>query len=435
MDMFMIPVPMFNAKMEVAAYRFFTHRGNEFALQVGAASGSAVLEPVLDLLGGDGLEAFVMDKAAFVPIGPVTLLSRLEDRLDENVRRRVVFLLGPDTPSTLAHVESLERHVENGFRFGMAGIANPLDYRRLLQLCRYWLIDQTDDPSPWPRRMPPDIRHLILTATNVTDHAMFAELVQDGMYSLFEGGFYRYPVTMGKNRVSPVKVNLIRMLNMVQDPDFDFRKLADIIQRDTALSISLLKLVNSPYFKRTREIGSIGQAVALLGEIEIRKWASTAVSLIMGTDKPDEITRLSLIRAKFAENLAVSFGLALYSQSLFLTGLFSVLDIVLEATMREALEMVKVSGVIHQALVEGTGMFAPVLEIVRRYEAAEWQELSRLLILHDLSAASVADAYIDAAAWYRDLIFEARQEAARLIAAQEQEKLEKQEKHDKETAG
>ena len=110
-------------------------------------------------------------------------------------------------------------------------------------------------------------------------------------------------------------------------------KAADIIGRDTALVISLLKMVNR--IAVNSEITSIRHAAAMLGQRELKKWINTAVANKLYADKPNEITRLSLLRAKFAENLASSFGLAAQGSELFLMGLFSVLDVILEKPMLE----------------------------------------------------------------------------------------------------
>lgn len=408
-DLFFAPVPLFNASMEVAAYRFLSHRGGDRGAREESPVDGALNEPALELLDSVGIEPFAMDKPVFVPIAPVTLLSHPEKRVREELRRKVVFMVNPDFPRSDLYLESIAQLGKIGFSFAFFGANNPGDCRPLLRLCQYWMVEQSKSIPIWIDRLPPDLRHLSLAATNIGTQKEFAELARSRVYGMFEGVFYRFAVTLGKSHVIPLKINLIRMLNIVQDPDFEFREVAAIIQRDTALTISLFKLVNSPYFKRVHEISSIGQAVAILGEIEIRKWATTAVALILGSDKPDEITRLSLMRAKFAENLAESMRLGMHGQSLFIMGLFSVLDIVLDVTMREALDMVKVSDIIRRALVDGEGEFAPVLKIVLLYEAAEWDELSRVMAEQNLAAEAVAEAYMGSALWYRDLIIDMRQ--------------------------
>ncbi|MGN0375799.1 MAG: EAL and HDOD domain-containing protein, partial [Butyrivibrio sp.] len=216
------------------------------------------------------------------------------------------------------------------------------------------------------------------------------------------GNFFRMPVTMGQTDVAPLKANYIELLNIVNNDNYDLTKAADIISRDTALTISLLRMVNT--MARNSEITSIRHAAAMLGQRELKKWINTAVVNVLYADKPNEIMRLSLLRAKFAENLAKSFELALKADELFLLGLFSVLDVILEKPMSEALKDVQVSKDVYSALVERKGKLVPVLEFVEYYEAADWTEVSRRMLLHKIDMNVVYDSYIDALEWYRRII-------------------------------
>ena len=245
---------------------------------------------------------------------------------------------------------------------------------------------------------------LKLCAGNIDSVEIFEKLKEEGGYQFYEGKFFRMPINKGQHDVSALKVNYIQLLNMVNSPDFELTEAADVIGRDTALVISLLKMVNR--MTVNSQITSIRHAAAMLGEKELRKWLTTAVAGELYTDKPNEITRLSLLRAKFAENLAPAFSLAIQSSELFLMGLFSVLDVILDVPMEEALKIVQVSKNIRDALLERKGPFALVQEFISRYENADWQEVSRLMIVHNLSMDQIYDAYKGCLKWYRDMIYE-----------------------------
>ena len=91
------------------------------------------------------------------------------------------------------------------------------------------------------------------------------------------------------------------------------------------------------------------------------------------------------------------------SQELFLMGMFSVLDIILDKPMAEALEMVKISTPIKEALCDNEGMLAPVKDFILAYENASWQEVSRQMILGNMDMDEVYKAYVDALIWFRDV--------------------------------
>jgi EAL and modified HD-GYP domain-containing signal transduction protein len=84
-------------------------------------------------------------------------------------------------------------------------------------------------------------------------------------------------------------------------------------------------------------------------------------------------------------------------------GLFSVLDIILDKPMKEALTMVNVSKEITDALVDNKGEMAKVFEFIKQYEIASWSELSRQMIVYNIKEGPVYEAYTEALSWYRDL--------------------------------
>ena len=247
----------------------------------------------------------------------------------------------------------------------------------------------------------PDI---CICASNIPDTETFGKLESSReTISLFEGTFSGVPVTqIGDIKLSPLKIDSISLLNLIEEDDFDLTKAADIISQDTALIISLLRLANTRSFNS--EITSVRVAVSMLGQKDLTRWIQTTVIEKLCSDKPNELMRLSLLRAKFAENLAPVFGMAMRSQELFLTGLFSILDIILDCSMEEALSMVRVSGKIRTALLEHTGSLAEVLHFIVKYESAEWQEVSRQLVLKNIEIPDVSHAWVSSLQWYAKLI-------------------------------
>jgi EAL and modified HD-GYP domain-containing signal transduction protein len=301
------------------------------------------------------------------------------------------------------YVNRLKELKEQGYKLAMRKLAvsDFESHRPILQLVDYMFLNNKkiaiDKASIYFGKLYPDIA---LCAGNIDNMESFEKIKEKGGYKFYEGEFYRVPITKGDNNVSLLKVNYIALLNIVNDENFELDQAAAIISRDTALTISLLKMVNN--MTVNGEITSIKHAAAMLGQKELKRWINTAVAKALYTDKPSEITRVSLLRAKFAENLAGAFKLAVKKDELFLMGLFSVLDVILEKPMKEALELVQVSEDIKKALVDDTGTLAKVLDFVKEYEIAGWQEVSRIMILEGIDVDTVYKAYVDTLTWYRD---------------------------------
>ncbi len=399
-------IPLFDETMAVRAYSLFAQKENYLLnpslLGTGSFDGAGTVAG-LDIIKSMGIETISADKEVFVEVNNISVFSDIEEQCSAPHERLVLLADHTITPAPM-YVDRLKELKEKGYKLAIRKltVAKFEAYREILLLMDYILLDHKkidiSKAKIYFGKVYPNIK---LCAVNVNSQEDFDALKQDGGYDLYEGEFFRVPVTRGQSDVAPLKVNYIELLNLVNDADFELTKAADVIGRDTALVISLLKMVNR--MSVNSEITSIRHAAAMLGQKELKKWINTAVTNELCADKPNEITRLSLLRAKFAENLAPVFEMAIHSSELFLMGLFSVLDIILDKPMAEALEMVKVSKNIRDALIDNKGDLAHVLEFVIQYEKASWQEVSRLMVLENIDIDRVYDAYTKSLQWYRDL--------------------------------
>lgn len=400
-------IPFFDRNMSVSAYSLFT-RKNNFLMNpslLGSRQfdGAAYVDG-LELIQELGTTTLSGGKPIFVSLNNISIFSSLESEC-KNTNHAPILLIDQTFPPVSMYTDRIRELREFGYHFAIRNLPVHCyeDYAPILSQMDYILIDcQKIDAvkaSFYFRKLYPDI---CICASNIPDTETFGKLSPAETISLFEGTFFRMPVTRGEHKVSPLKINYISLLNLMEEDDFDLTKAADIISQDTALIISLLRLANTRSFNS--EITSVRVAVSMLGQKDLTRWIQTTVIEKLCSDKPNELMRLSLLRAKFAENLAPVFGMAMRSQELFLTGLFSILDIILDCSMEEALSMVRVSGKIRAALLEHTGSLAEVLHFIIKYESAEWQEVSRQLVLKNIEIPDVSHAWVSSLQWYAKLI-------------------------------
>lgn len=402
-------IPLFDEKMAVRAYSIFSQKDNYLLNPLSQATAlydGAARVPGLDVIQSMGIETLSDDKEVFVPITNISVFSDIAGQCDAP-HERIALLIDNTIPPIDMYVNRLEELKEQGYKLAMRklSVSEFENYRPILKLVDYMFLNNKriaiDKAKIYFGKLYPNIK---LCAGNIDTMEIFENLKKTGGYEFYEGNFYRVPITRGENEVSLLKVNYIALLNIVNSDNFDLTQAAAVIGRDTALTISLLRMVNN--MTVNGGITSIKHAAAMLGQRELKRWINTAVVNALYSDKPNEITRVSLLRAKFAENLAGSFGLAVKKDELFLMGLFSVLDVILEKPMKEALDMVQVSDDIRKALIDQEGKLAPVFGFVKEYEAADWQEVSRLMILGNIDMDTVSKAYLDSLKWYRDLMAE-----------------------------
>jgi len=395
--------PMFDSKMAVQAYYFVVRKANNLVLD---AQNSKVLDGVLNslslsVINSVGLAALTSGNPVFVPIHPIAMFADVSAQCSEP-SDKIIFTLDNSTEPTQMYISKMKELIEKGYSFALQNVKNYDYYADVLPFIKYvFLNHKNTDVKAAAQYLSEHYPWLLFIVSKINTTDDF-DRVKYGKYDMFEGRFYRLPLSRGSFAISPLKVNYIQLLNIVNDENFDITAVADVVQQDTALAISLLKMVNQIGLES--EIKSINQAAAMLGQSELRRWITTAVADKLYSDKPSEITRLSLLRAKFAENMAVFYDMTSTSKELYLMGLFSVLDIILEMPIAEALNLVKVSTAVHEALVDGKGKYINVLNFIKAYEAADWQEVSRLVILNNIDEEGLYKAFVDAAIWYGRLI-------------------------------
>ena len=400
-------IPLFDDEMTVCAYSIFAQKEN-FLLNPSLA-GRAKFDGATNILGMDilnniGIETLTGGREVFVEVSNVSLFSDIES-LCSVPHDKLVLLMDYHVEPEKMYLDRLHALKNLGYKLAIRKVTvEKFDaFKDVLRLMDYILLDHKKVNMKTAKfffdKFFPDKK---LIAVNVESSDDYEKLKEQGGYDLYEGPFFRMPRKEPGEELAPLKVNYINLLNVVNDPDFKLEDAAAVIGRDTSLVIELLAMVN--HMTINSEITSVQHAAAMLGQKELRKWINTVVAKELCSDKPSEIMRVSMLRAKFAENLAPIFEQASQSSELFLTGLFSVLDIILERPLVDALNMVKVSRGIQDALLNGRGNLAMVLNFLKEYENASWQEVSRLMLLGNIDMDKVYNAYVDSLMWYKELL-------------------------------
>ncbi len=399
-------IPLFDQNMKVKAYSLYGQKKN-FLLDARylstATQYDAVNIPSFEVIDSVGLETLPDDVEIFIPITNVSIFGDINEQCHAP-HNRIVLLMDNSIEPKADYINRIDELKKDGFKFAIRklGVQDFEPYRDILSKVDYVILNHQkiviSKAKIYFKAQYPGVS---LVAGNLQSQEIFEELKAEGGYEYFEGEFYRMPLNKGDTEVAPLKLNYIELLNVVNDSNFDLTDAADVIGRDTALVMSLLEIVNR--MARNSEITSIRHAAAMLGQKELRKWITTAITKELCADKPSEVSRLSLLRAKFAEELAPLFEMAMQSQELFLMGLFSIIDLILEKPMSEALDLMNVSKPIRDALVDHKGSYVKILDFIEAYEAGNWQEVSRMMVIDNVAMDDVYKAYISTLEWYRDL--------------------------------
>lgn len=113
----------------------------------------------------------------------------------------------------------------------------------------------------------------------------------------------------------------VKVLKLIDDPDSTAAKIEELLRLDPGITANILKLTNSAYFGLTARIGSVRQAIVLLGWQRLGKLVVTScVNAILdkpvpGYDLPSgELWRHSIAVSVAAELLATELGITTYDE-------------------------------------------------------------------------------------------------------------------------
>jgi c-di-GMP-related signal transduction protein len=206
---------------------------------------------------------------------------------------------------------------------------------------------------------------------------------RDMGFVYFQGYFFCRPELVMGREVPASRLRYLRLLETVSRPELDLRELERMIKQETSICYRLLRYLNSPVFGFSLEIKSIRHAMAILGERELRRWIRLVVTVIAAEQKCSELVLMGLARARFCELLSNRLQ---SNGDLFLMGLLSIMDAILEVRMEVLLEQLPVEREIKAALLGQSSTLRPLYQLMLAQESGEWEQssdLARLLKLSD----------------------------------------------------
>ncbi len=245
--------------------------------------------------------------------------------------------------------------------------------------------------GPWRCRM---------LAEKVENHAEFVAARDQG-FIYFQGYFLRRPEIVTTHEVPANRVNYMRMLQAVSRDELDVPEIDNLIKTEASICYRLLRYMNSARFGFGNEIHSVRHALAILGDREVRRWVRLIATVGACQDKTSDLVLCALVRDRFGELLT---PLVRHGESdLFLLGLLSMLDVMLEMPMSEVLEKIPLDSETKAVLRGEPGLLRPVYLLMLAQESGEWEAARGLCDGLHLDADTVAASYWQSQQWAREV--------------------------------
>ena len=385
--------PIYDASMNVVAFELL-HRSlhaDHSNIGDGDEASSRVL---LTAFGAVGIMQVTEGKPAFINFTHHLIIN--PPPLDP---RHLIVEVLEDVQVTPAILAGLGRLRDQGFRIALDDFQHHPSLEPLVELADIVKLDVLELGEVQLRAEVRQLRNypLRLLAEKIETWEMFNHCVDLG-FSYFQGYFLARPQLLHGDRSSVARHAIIGLMAQLARPEIDFDSLAVTISSDPMLGFNLIKLVNSPLYRRALPIESLREAIVRLGLERVRGWCYLLV-LANIAGKPRELTRIAMARARFCELLGARHEPAA-APRYFMLGILSALDAFLDREMSELLSGMGLSDTMCAALLEHGGDMGMVLAATLAFETAAWEQVPwQALERLGSDQVSVEQAYLDSLQW------------------------------------
>ena len=407
MEIFVARQPIFDIRNDVYAYELLYRKDAERnyfdeSADPDQASKRTLINSFVDI----GLDKLTGGRRAFVNFTENLLLNGVPKLLSPKLLTVEILENIAPTPDVL---EACARIKQEGFQIAMDDFvlseANSafFDYADIIK------VDFLLTPFPDIAVLAQSVcdwqasrkhaRSIRLLAEKIENKDVLNTAIEMG-FEYFQGYYFSKPVIVAGRSLNPRSINLMRLLQISMKEDFSFNDATDVIKHDVALSYRLLQFVNSANFGIRAAISNIQQALVVLGTAEVRKWMMLICLAELNQDKTPELTRMSLIRARFLERIAQLTGKGKQkTENLYLLGMFSLMDTIMEMSMEEVFAQIHVDKSVSTPLISRSGDDYDLLRLIELYEQGDFDAANAQSEALSLPESELAVAYLEAVQW------------------------------------
>lgn len=400
MDVFLAKQPIFDVDQKLFAYEIL-YRSGESNRFDGTEGDRASTEVIINTFQTFGTDNLTNGMPVFINFTKNLIYDEIATFFPKDL---LVVEILEDVYPTEDIINRTKRLKDKGYRIALDDFVNKPEYRPLLELADIIKIDFMSTEKKEIEKVIKELKNYKLDfLAEKVETREEVEYAKKLGFKYFQGYFFSQPEIVKSTRILPIQANYIQLIHEVSEKEINFRKIGQIISRDLSLTYNLLRLVNTGAFGFRYRIKGVQHGLTALGERQIRKWIYLVVLNDMGQKKPDELTRLSLIRARFMELLAMETSYRTYSEDMFLIGLFSLLDVILGKPIEDILMELPTSDIVEETLLSGKGKGAILYKTILAYEKGQWDKVEEYAERLNIPSKFIALSYMEALTWYNTI--------------------------------
>lgn len=326
----------------------------------------ATTELIYNLCSGISAQSEQYNAPVFINVCADFLLSGSFLPLEAD--KVVIELVERITPDA-AFVASVAALKLRGFRFALDDFEFTADWEPLIALADIIKVDILQHSIAEVKSQMHRLRGYKLTwlAERVETPEQLEQYKALG-FSLFQGYFLARPEVVTGKTVPPAALKIAELINNLFQAEPDINKLSVQLADEPALVMGMLRIANSPLYRKTREVSSVKELTMRLGLDLARKWI--LMFSILNRCSP-AAAGLVLTRAYTAQQLAMLWHADEAKQNqFFLTAVLSGVDILFGVTPTEFVNQLNVSDEIKHAICLRSGDAATAIDIIKSIEKA-----------------------------------------------------------------
>lgn len=393
--------PIFDRKLEVVAYELL-YRSNEVNQANVINDEVATARVINNSLLSFGFEQLSSQKKLFINFSRPLLDSDIPTLLPAETA--VLEILEDIVPDE-AFYERCTELKELGYTLALDDFVLGFKYPELIDYVDIVKVDFMLT-SPADRKKIYDVfMHdgVEFLAEKVETKEEYEEALGFG-YDYFQGYFFQRPVIMKGQDTQGFSANYMVIMDELNKEEPCFDKIVETIERDINLSYKILRIVNSMAYYRGTEIDSLLQAVTRMGLSEIGKVVTLIVFQNICSEKPDELLVSTLVRGKVLEEISKKTKYKSRKSEVFLLGMFSLIDVMLDRDLEDILEELPLAKDIKDGIMQRDTNLGSMLKTLIAYEKAEWDDFTKFAKEVGNIEKDVPTIYINSVKWANDML-------------------------------
>ncbi|MFW2490652.1 EAL and HDOD domain-containing protein [Clostridium chromiireducens] len=395
MDVYVARQAIFDINKEVIAYEVLFRNNNIDNEFISIKNVNPTLDVIRNSFFVIGINKITGGKKAFVNFDEELIKSEIIERFSkDHLAVEVLESVKPD----YVIIDCCRRLKEKGYIIALDDFSYNEQFDKLMKYIDIIKVDFLVTKGKERKEIISKIKNTNINikflAEKVETEEEYREALSYG-YSYFQGYFFCRPVIISGRDVSGYKFTYMNLINELNKETVNIEVVEALVKSDVFLSYKLLKEANSAYHYIKRKIVSIRDAIMIIGINELKRWIFIITLKQIGENNIDELVRMSLIRASFMEVVSKKFHLDIPAFDAFLTGIFSLIHVLLKMPIEKILIDLPISSDVKDALLGKNNIILELLELTIEYEKGNWIEVNKLIKKFELNEEFVGNCYLN----------------------------------------